>query len=72
MNIFSTNVDGQQKGGLQAKRGNKLKQVVAATVKELLAEFWVPPFVKPNGVRFGRDDEFVHEVAYHHFANFTI
>ena len=65
VNIFAANVDGKEKSSSSAaKRGNKVKQLVAVTVKELLTEFWVPPFIKPNGVRFGRDNEFVHEVVF--------
>lgn len=66
VNIFAANVDGKQEksSSSAAKRGNRVKQLVAVTVKELLSEFWVPPFIKPNGVRFGRDNEFVHEVEF--------
>ena len=62
LNIFAAGGQ-QEKSGATGKRANKVKQLVTIRVKELLTEFWMPPFIKLNGVKFGKEDELVHEVC---------
>lgn len=62
-NIFSATIDGnQEKNKSGSKKSNKTKQLIAVQLKALLNDFWLPAFLKMNGLKFGKDDELTHEV----------